>query len=886
MAGPRTYHPIVSRAVGEGAVAGDPADLLPLVFSRPAEALAGARALLAAGPPPSTASVAYQVIGLVERDFGNAQAAIGHLRKAARLAGSADREADVLAALGIALVHCGRTAAGLRALQQAVALSEGLTADRVRFRLAGALWVLGRHGEAADELRPAITGLRRANDTIWLARALTLRGLIQLARGATEQADRDFDAAERLFTTTGQEHDSAVAVHNRGLAAFRAGDLPVALAYLDEAGRRYLILGTPMPELSVHRCGVLLAAGLARDALAEADSAIALIDQLRGQPTRRAELLLTAARAALAAGDPVTAGARALAAGRLFAAQRRGWWSAHSRLLFLQSRLAAGTSAVGRTAEASELAQRLTALGSPEAVQARLLAGRAALRVGRIGDAQAQLAIAARARHRGPALTRASGWLAEALLADSAGQTRRTLAACRRGLAVLRAHSLTLGASELRAQATAHGLELAELAQRVCLRTGPPRRLLVWSERWRATAAAVPPVRPPDDGELLTDLACYREVTGRLEIARAAGSPVSGLQREQQQLEQRIRTVQMRVPGSAGAAGDRALDVGDLLAELGDGQLAEVIEVDGGLHILLCGRGQVRRFGLDTPAAALREVAHAQSALLRLAYHAAARPEQSLALLESAGRRLQELLLGAAARHLDGGPVVVVPPARLHGVPWSILPAFTGAAFTVAPSARAWLRARAAAVPGPGDVLVVGGPGLRAGPAELAAVSAMYDRATVLQGGQATAARVLHALDGSWLAHIAAHGTFRADSPLFSALRMADGPLTVHDFERLRRPPYRLILPCCDSGRLAAAGADELLGLIAALLPLGTAGIVASVGPVDDDATAGVMRLLHDGLRHGLSTAAALRQARAAAAAAGDPFAIATAWSFVAFGAA
>lgn len=143
----------MSSAVGEGAVAGDPARLLPMVFSRPAEALAGARAVLAGGPPPSSASVAYQVIGLVERDFGNAQAAVGHLRQAARLArlaGSADREADVLAALGIALVHCGRTAVGLRALQQAVALSEGLTAARVRFRLAGALWVLGRHGEATD----------------------------------------------------------------------------------------------------------------------------------------------------------------------------------------------------------------------------------------------------------------------------------------------------------------------------------------------------------------------------------------------------------------------------------------------------------------------------------------------------------------------------------------------------------------------------------------------------------------------------------------------------------------------------------------------------------------------------------------------------------------
>ena len=878
----------MSCADGEGTFAGDPADLLPLVFSRPREALAGARAVLARDPSPYHASVAYQVIGLVERDFGDAPAAVGHLRHAARLArrsGSRDREADVLAALGIALVHCGRTTAGLHALQLAVAQSDGLTAARVRFRLAGALWVLGRHGEARAELRPVIVALRRAHDTIWVARALTLRGLLQLAQGATDRADRDFDAAEQLFTTTGQEHDSALAVHNRGLAAFRAGGLPAALRHLDEAARRFLALGTPMPELAIHRCGVLLAAGLSRDALEEADRAIARLELLRGQPTRRAELLLTAARAALAAGDPAVAGARARAAGRLFAAQRRDWWSAHSRLLYLQSRLASEPVTGRRTADTVRVAERLAALGSAEAPQARLLAGRTALLLGRPADAERQLAIAARARHRGPALARASGWLAEALLAESAGQTRRTLDACRRGLTVLRAHSLTLGATELRAQATAHGLELAELAQRVCLRTGSARRLLVWSERWRATAAAVPPVRPPDDPELLTDLACYREVTSRLEIARAAGRPAFLLQREQQQLEGRIRAGQMRVPGTAGPAADRPLDVGDLLTELGNGQLAEIIEVDGRLHVMLCGRGRVRRFGLDAAAEAVREVEYARSALRRLAYGAAARPEQSLALLQSAGLRLQQRLLGEAARHLGAGPVVVVPPGRLHGVPWAILPALTPNAFTVAPSARAWLRARATVRPRPGDVLVAGGPGLGTGAAELNAVSGMWERVTVLQGGQATAARVLDALDGSWLAHIAAHGTFRADSPLFSSLRMADGPLTVHDFERLRRAPYRLILPCCDSGRLATAGADELLGLTAALLPLGTAGIVASVGPVNDEATVAVMLALHDGLRQGMTTAGALCRARAAAAVSG-PLATATAWSFVALGAA
>ena len=109
----------------------------------------------------------------------------------------------------------------------------------------------------------------------------------------------------------------------------------------------------------------------------------------------------------------------------------------------------------------------------------------------------------------------------------------------------------------------------------------------------------------------------------------------------------------------------------------------------------------------------------------------------------------------------------------------------------------------------------------------------LYDDVTVLAAARPPRAGAA-ALDGAWLAHIAAHGRFRADSPLFSSLRMHDGPLTVYDFEQLRRAPYRLILSSCDSGLQAPAGADELLGLVSSLLPLGTAGIVAGVVPLND----------------------------------------------------
>ena len=70
----------------------------------------------------------------------------------------------------------------------------------------------------------------------------------------------------------------------------------------------------------------------------------------------------------------------------------------------------------------------------------------------------------------------------------------------------------------------------------------------------------------------------------------------------------------------------------------------------------------------------------------------------------------------------------------------------------------------------------------------------------VLSDGSATVEGCLRAMDGAALVHVAAHGRFRADNPMFSALELDDGPLTVHDFERLRRAPHRFVLSACDSG--------------------------------------------------------------------------------------
>jgi CHAT domain-containing protein len=138
------------------------------------------------------------------------------------------------------------------------------------------------------------------------------------------------------------------------------------------------------------------------------------------------------------------------------------------------------------------------------------------------------------------------------------------------------------------------------------------------------------------------------------------------------------------------------------------------------------------------------------------------------------------------------------------------------------------------------------------------------------------------ALDGAWLAHIAAHGTFRADSQFFSALQLDDGPLTVYDLERLDRAPHRVVLSSCNTAVGAPSGADELIGLVSALISLGSAGVVASVVPVDDPGTIPLMLALHGRLRAGLGLAEAVHLARGAVS--DEPRARAAADSFIALG--
>ena len=415
------------------------------------------------------------------------------------------------------------------------------------------------------------------------------------------------------------------------------------------------------------------------------------------------------------------------------------------------------------------------------------------------------------------------------------------------------------------------------MALRHALRRGDARLFLEWSERWRGTVLRVTPVRPSADSELVADLAALRNVAARLDSAGTAGlrrPRWSGSAAGSRPRSASASCTPRRWP----PAQAESFRTADLLDQLGDTDLLELTDVDGQLHAVVVSGGRLRLVHVGPTQAAVHALAHALFALRR---EGTGRGTHRLDLAEI-GRRLEVNLLGESVRLLRGGPLVVAPTGKLHAVPWGLLPSLRERATAVTPSASAWLRARRAFRPEEDRVVLVGGPRLLTGDAEVRHLVKRYPDATVLADGDATADRVMAAMDGAWLVHMAAHGTFRGDSPLFSAIELDDGPLTVYDLERLKRAPYRVVLSSCSSAIGVAVGADELLGLVSALIALGSAGVVASVVPVNDPATVPLMTALHDHLRAGSDLAGALTLARHAVS--DDPVAQATAYSFIALG--
>lgn len=854
----------------------------------PREAIAlGQRVLATPGVDADERSTAERAIGLALRELNDFSGAIRHLRRAVRVARSPRVAALAEMSLGYALANAGRTAAALRAVTAALPRLTGADAGRARMQRGVVLHFRGRFDEAVRDYGVAIEIAQREGDLELEARARNNRGLLNAHVGTGRGADDDLGRAAAIFERLGLDLAAADARWNIGIAAGQRGDIAGALRRFATGDEEYRRLAVPRPALLLDRFELLLSVHLVDEAVEVASTAVGELRR-RGMASDLAEALLAQARAALLAGDPATAGQAAAQARTRFRRQGRRTWAVFARHVELRAEYSRGTRSVALLTAMVRTATELDATGwSGPALTTRIDAARLAAALGRTARAAELFSTAAATRRRGTAPRRAQSWYALALARRLAGDARGAAGALRRGLAVLDGYRASLGATELRAHSGAYGQELAAEGLDIAVRAGAPARVLDWAERWRANALRTRAALPPRDPDLAAALAELRMVSAALEDALLGGRPAGALRRHQARLEHRIRELTRSVSGGVAGVGGgvglaRPPGVRTLTERLGRAVLVELVAHGDQLRAVLLREGRVTLHDLGPLDETLRHARLHRFGLRRLL--TTGDTPAARAGAEHAAAALDQRLFGPVRSLLADRPLVIVPIGALHAVAWAGLPTCAGRPITVAPSATVWLGATERIVPH-GPAVLAAGPRLPAGEMEVRILGRRLPGARVLTGAAATAEAVTAALDGAGLAHIAAHGSFRADNPLFSTLELADGPLTAYELERLPRPPGLVVLSACDSGLSGVRPGDEVMGFSAVLLALGARTLIATVLPVPADLTTTLMLDLHRRMRAGAGPASALAAAQRAFAPAGDGLAHATAAAFVCFGA-
>ena len=873
-------------------------EALRLVEANPAESAALAQVIARQARQdrdlPSL-SIAERALGMAALHLEDPDAALRHLRAAVRLghrAGSAELAAEAQTRLAFALNVRGHGRQALHEIEAAMSVLTGVARARAQAQRAAILNQLGRLEEALPDYQAALSVLRRANDYVWVPRVLYNRALLYGYRQEFTAAENDLDEAAQLCTKYELDLSLGFVHQNLGWISGLRGDVPAALHYLDLAERRLRAHGASVGELLADRSELLLSVRLLAEAMQAAEEAVREFEQ-QHRKILLPEARLLLAQAAILDGQAGRGLEQARAAAHEFGQQERLRWVALARFTMLRARLAADPGAsAGSSVSIPSLeraADELTGAGwAWSALQARLLAGQLAVQRGWTARARAQFEQAARTRNRGPALQRAQAWYAEAWQRWAAGHRNGALAAARVTLRVMDEHRAGLGATDLRAHASGHRGDVATFGLRLAFDSGRPARVLEWAEQGRASHLMLRPVRPPSDPELAAALSELRTTVSEIFQLRGSGGHTAALARRQLALERRIRDYHRRLPAAQGSAPSRSRRVPSRLVpalcdSLGEAALLEFVQLDGALHAVTVAGGRIRLCSLGPMARVDDLIDRVRFALHRLARHqpSGASKEAARTLLDDAARRLDHFLLQPVARETAGRPLVAVPTGALQSLPWSILPSAAGRPVTVTPSAALWAGGRPAPGRG-GPVLVAAGPGLPGAETEAMAVSALH-QVTALAGPAATVDAVTSGLDGASLAHLSAHGRVHPNNPLFTSLTFADGPLTVYDVERLRQAPQVVVLAACDVGRSAVRAGDEIMGLSATFLALGTRHIIASVVPVPDAETVPLMIAFHQRLAAGETPMSALAQAQQQLGP-GHPAAMAAAAGFVSIG--
>jgi len=527
--------------------------------------------------------------------------------------------------------------------------------------------------------------------------------------------------------------------------------------------------------------------------------------------------------------------------------------------VLLQADLAAGRPGRRLIQPARRLRDELSAEGLMlQARTASLIAAEAAITDGDADEAHTEIDLLGSDSKRDPISYRLHATYVRARLDAETGKLRRASTRLRRGLEDLAAYQASFGSLDLSTAAAVHGRRLAVLDQDLAIRSGRPQSIFDSAERGRAVTSRLTPVRPPEDpvtAELLAELRQAVESLRGVELDAARAAPLA---RRRQELELQIAQRAWSRRGGKVVAATASVD--QAREECRDHTLAMFVISAEHVGALVLDDSRLEYLPLASRRDVIEHVRRIRADLDVLAQ--AHLPPAITAAVQSSFERSVTALDDALVRPLRMNRRVVFGTTGLLGqVPWSALPSLRGVPVEVAPSATAWLRARQVGRRAGGRRLVsLAGPGLARSVAEAEDVATAWKLRSSVSGAAATGAALSKAMASARVVHIAAHGTHQSENPLFSSIRLADGPLFAHELDQTAGTPEHVVLSACELGLATIRPGDEALGLTSVLLRLGTRSVVAGVARIGDDVAADSMSAYHSRLARGVDSAAALAE--------------------------
>jgi CHAT domain-containing protein len=245
--------------------------------------------------------------------------------------------------------------------------------------------------------------------------------------------------------------------------------------------------------------------------------------------------------------------------------------------------------------------------------------------------------------------------------------------------------------------------------------------------------------------------------------------------------------------------------------------------------------------------------------------------EHNALLLATALSHLKDLydeLISPIRDKLNGTHLVIVPHGSLNYVPFHALydgTSYLIDAFTIsyAPSANIFSQCQNNPLQEVSRSLVFGvsdenNPELLD---EMRDVASALPSASVFVNSEATLDRLKDWGPRSRFIHIATHGNFRQDNPLFSGIRLGDARLNLFDLYQLKLPAELVALTGCATEMASTASGDELLGLFRGMFYAGAGTLLLTLWNVPGRSTPEFMKAFYGNVSADLGKPVALRQA-------------------------